>query len=104
MADESGWHLVVEFPDQSPSFAHGVEVGKLWERMNSGTIAEFDCLIMSENVEVMYRIAEYLGWGMKSLKFPRDMEAGSGWETYSFKKIAPRGRRDNPVGLRLVTS
>jgi hypothetical protein len=36
---EGGWQLVVSFPDQSPSFAHGVEAGKLWARLGNGTQA-----------------------------------------------------------------
>src|SRR5579864_3843583 len=94
--DESGWRLVVEFPDQSPSFAHGVEVGKLWQRMDAGTVAEFECFTLAENREVLRRIADYLGWIIEHRWAPVE-----GWDDSVFKKVAPRGRRHNPQGLHI---
>lgn len=96
-SDENGWRLVVAFPDESPSFAHGVEVGKLWARMDANVEADFYCFTMAENREVLRRIAEYLGWSIEFTWAPIE-----GWDTTIFKKVAPKGLRTNPHGLRVV--
>ena len=97
MSAKPGWQLVVEFPDQSASFALGVETGKIWEQMKSGTVAEIDCFTMIENREVLRRIADHLGWKAAAYHV-----AVKGWDHSVFTKVAPEGRRLNPQGLHIV--
>ena len=97
-----GWELVLSFPDQSPSFARGVEFGKLWAiltRMDHGDAACVQQTTMAENREVIRRLAEYLGWQIEVT--PYEVK---GWDMTAFTKIKPDGkdRRVNPHGLRIV--
>jgi hypothetical protein len=94
---EGGWQLVVSFPDQSPSFAHGVEAGKLWARLGNGTQATVEETTMAENREVLRRIAEYLGWKVEVAS-----SEVLGWDVSKFTKIEPAGKHVNPHGLRIV--
>lgn len=96
MSDESGWQLVVEYPDQSPSFGHGVEAGKLWQRMVAGTVAEFECYTLPENREVLRRIAAHLGWHIDRTS------DGDFWDYSKFTKIASRSATPNPRGFHIV--
>lgn len=98
MADsDDGYQLVVSFPDQSPSFGHGLEAGKLWEQMRAGHVAEIEATTHLENREVIRRIADHLGWSTEVLP------QLDGWDfTTLVKTRSPRGR-PNPHGLALVS-
>lgn len=101
MAEEqemTGYKLAVSFPDQSPSFCYGFEAGKLWERMESGTVAEIEMTTRIENREVIARCADYLGWSVDEVK----PSATEGWDFTKLTKTRPAGVRDNPHGLRIV--
>jgi hypothetical protein len=95
---ESGWQLVVSFPDQSPSFAHGVEAGKIWARLDYyADLRQIEETTMTENREVLRRIAEYRGWKVEVV--PTEVP---GWDMSKFTKIEPSGTRINPHGLHIV--
>lgn len=96
--DPAGWRLVVAFPDESPSFAHGVEVGKLWEQMKRGIVAEISLHTMIENHEVLRRVAEYLGWEFSTISTTM-----AEWEYSTFVKRKSVGTRVNPHGLHIVS-
>ncbi len=92
----SDYMLVVEFPDQSPSFAYGVEVGKLWEQMKRDGATVIESTTMFENREVIRRIAAYLGWEVEFRVI------AEGWDDTAFTKVRPQGQKINPRGLRVV--
>jgi hypothetical protein len=99
MRDEDahgGWRLLVAFPDQSPSFAHGVEAGKIWMRLKTeaGTI---ECVTMVENAEVLRRLAEYQGWRVE-----HTLSEVAGWNQTTFTRVRLAGKIVNPHGLRSV--
>ena len=52
---------------------------------------------MTENREVLLRIAEYRGWKVEVV--PTEVP---GWDMSKFTKIEPSGTRINPHGLRIV--
>lgn len=100
MADDtSGWQLLVAFPDESPSFVHGFEAGRIWQRMKVNDEAEIWATTHPENREVIRRMADAEGWSVEVT--PTDVE---GWDrTLLTKRSAPR-ERPNPHGLRVVTT
>ncbi len=93
---ECGYSKVVDFPDQSASFANGVEAGKLFERMKASD-ASFDEITMTANREVLFRMAEYRGFRIEHRC--SDIE---GWDRTRFIRTRPRGERINPHGLKVV--
>jgi hypothetical protein len=99
-----GYELVVSFPDQSPSFAHGFEAGKIYERLSrinvgEGSAASFVTLILPGNGEVVRRIAEAKGW---KVEIEPSTEAPNDWHKAEFTKVRPSRDRPNPHGLRVV--
>jgi hypothetical protein len=94
---EGGWQLVVEYPDQSASFVHGVECGKLIARMKAGAVAEIKHITHAENREALRRIADYLGWRIEVVP-----TSFVGWDFSIFTKVKQEGRRINPQGLQIV--
>jgi hypothetical protein len=102
----AGYELVVAFTDQSPQYAHGFEVGKIYERLSrinvgEGSAAAFHTLIHPENAEVLRRIAEAKGW--RAVIEP-SKEAPAEWYTAEFTKVGPSRDKPNPHGLRVVGS
>jgi len=59
----SVYNLALAFDTDSPEFARGVEVGRLWEMLK--TEGAFIQPIHSENVEMVMRIAEATGRKMR---------------------------------------
>lgn len=103
--EQSGYQLVVAFPDQSPNFAHGFEAGKIYERLSrlnvgEGSIAGVYELIVPENEEVIRRIAEAKGWQVEIVP---STEAPTEWLKVAFVKVGPSATKPNPHGLRIVT-
>ncbi len=95
--DEEGWGLVVAFPDQSSSFAHGFEAGGIFELLDLNLT---DCFIKQtnfENREVIMRMAHHKGWAVEII--PTETE---GWDSCTFTKSEAHRERINPYGLRLV--
>lgn len=70
---EPGWELILAFPDPSPSFCHGFEAGKIWERMKE--LAPIDHLVSDENREMFVRMAKAKGWRAEFERVNDD-----GWE------------------------
>jgi hypothetical protein len=60
--DGPGYRLILSFPDQSPSFAFGFAAGQIWAEMKRNEQAELAFDVASENRDVVYRMAEALGW------------------------------------------
>lgn len=60
MTDETEWNLVLAFPDQSPSFAHGFACGRIWEQMTAGRVVEG--MVPAEVRETIEAIAMSRGW------------------------------------------
>lgn len=99
----SGWSLVLAFPDETPSFAHGFEAGRIYERicrMNVGedAVAEIVEITNAENRELVQRMAAVKGWAVEIA--PTGTE---GWDSVTFRKTGPSSKRPNPNGLRIVT-
>lgn len=59
MAEHS---LVLPFLDESSSFAHGVEVGMLYQRMRFGGERVIEELFLIDNEEQILLMAGWLGW------------------------------------------
>lgn len=68
----SGYKLVVKFPDPSPSFVHGFEAGRLWQRM-SGNERVIDETVHVENQELI------MGMAMSKAFADSFGEAKDGW-------------------------
>lgn len=102
MDDESAsgptYQLIVSFPDQSASFAHGFSAGKIWADMTRGDVAEIQLHMPIENREVIARMADRLGWSVTVT--PTDTE---GWDDTLLVKVRPEREKANPHGLRVVT-
>jgi len=60
MSDD-GWQLVMAFPDQSPSFAHGFACGRVWEQMKSGR-SPIDGMLPAECRTTIEAMAMANGW------------------------------------------
>ena len=101
MSDESevhdGYQLLVSFPDQSPTFCHGFEAGKLWAEMRGGLSAEIETTTRVENREVILRMATAEGWEVR-----RTPSSVDGWDLTSMQKYGPASDTPNPHGLRVV--
>jgi hypothetical protein len=92
------WGLILSFPDQSASFAHGFEAGKIWNDMQRGGQAELAYHTSPENRELIRRMADHLGWVVES-KPSTEVEE---WDVTMLAKIRPERERANPHGLRIV--
>ena len=73
----------------------GVEAGKLFERMKA-TDNRFTEITLVENREVLFRMAEYLGFRIEHEREPID-----GWDYTTFIRVRPHGRV-NLHGLKVV--
>jgi hypothetical protein len=91
------YRLLVSFPDDSASFAHGFEAGQIWQRMGDGDLAELELTTHTANREVIRRMADNLGWDVEVLA--SDIE---GWDYTKLVKRRPERQRANPHGLRVV--
>jgi hypothetical protein len=94
---ESGYSLIVSFPDQSASFVHGFEAGKLDTAMACGVWADIEVTTHTENHEVIRRLAIAQGWEVEFK--PSDVD---GWEYATLKKTKKAPEKPNPHGLRVV--
>lgn len=56
----SDYTLVLAFDTDNPEFARGVEIGRLWERMNS-TEEPFEATVHISNTEMILRMADAQG-------------------------------------------
>lgn len=56
-----GYKLMIEFPDQSPSFVHGFETGRLWERLGTGASTIVDWF-SPENFELIKMMCGHFGY------------------------------------------
>lgn len=52
--NESEWMCVLQFDDQSTSFAYGFEAGQIWQAM--GDRKPLDLLVHGENLELIQRM------------------------------------------------
>ena len=99
--EASGYQLVVVFPNQSPSFAHGFEVGKIYERLSrlnvgEGSIAGVYELIVPENEEVIRLIAEAKGW---KVEIAPTTEAPTEWLKAEFTKVGPSREKNKSTRI-----
>ena len=58
---EGDLSLVLAFDRQSPDFAHGVEVGWLWEQLHADEDEPVEQIVHCVNAEMCMRIGEALG-------------------------------------------
>ena len=99
--ESEGWGLVLSFSGlyqsmpEEHAFVHGVEFGRLWDRMSSGTEAEIETATHPENRTVLERAAAAKGWDVE-IK-PSDIP---GWDLTTLRKV--RAERSNPHGLKVV--
>lgn len=54
MSDKTGWKCILEFDDQSPSFALGFQAGEIWSATKSRE--PFELLFSGEILELVQRI------------------------------------------------
>ena len=94
---ETGYGLVVSFPDQSAPFVHGFEAGELWQQMRHGGMAEIEKVTHVENREVIQRMAIAEGWSVEIIG-----TTTPGWDLTKLTKSSPAPKRSNPRGLRAV--
>jgi hypothetical protein len=94
---EHEYGLVVSFPDQSASFTHGFEAGRLDQRMSTSETPIEEC-VHSDNEEVLRRLAEHQGYAVEW----RASEV-EGWSYIELRKVRPSGKVVNPHGLRVVS-
>jgi hypothetical protein len=93
--------LVLSFAGLYPTmpeehaFVHGVEFGRLWDRIRSGAEAEIYAVTHTANREIIARAAASEGWEIEVKA--TDVE---GWDETTLRKV--RTARDNPNGLRVV--
>ncbi len=101
---ETGWGLIVSFPDASPSFVHGFEAGTISERFTSGREAEIERLtVHAANEEVIRRLCVAHGWECEFQ--PCTDETEKEYDEYrvvTLRKVAKAADRQNPHGLRSV--
>jgi len=57
------WEFLLEFVDQSESFAHGFEAGRIWQGLIENP-NEQNYTIHAANAELMLRISESTGRGL----------------------------------------
>ena len=53
--------LALAFDTNSPEFARGVEIGRLWEQLHACPEQEVDQLVHVANAEMVLRLAEACG-------------------------------------------
>ena len=58
---ESSYELVFAFRDQSPSFVHGFECGRIWWRMKTEN-APFEETVVDDIAEDIIAMATKQGW------------------------------------------
>ena len=58
----SGYKLLVSFPDQSSSFAHGFAAGRMWELFKTG--AQIEEYIFDEDAEFYAQMAAQNGYSV----------------------------------------
>lgn len=95
--DGPGYRLILSFPDQSPSFAFGFTAGQIWAEMKRNEQAELCFDVAAENREIVYRMAESLGWEVECQPMAGEFD---GWDSITLSKVGPG--RENPHGLRVI--
>jgi len=93
---EAEYSLILAFPDESPSFAHGFEAGLLYQRLLAGETPIED-VAHAENREVVSRMAERCGYECRL----EEAEV-EGWLTVRLEKKRYLPPPRNPYGLRVV--
>jgi hypothetical protein len=97
--ESESWGLVLAFPDESPSFTHGFEAGRLYELLSSTPsklTTRISSTIYADNLEFSRRAAVQLGYDIE------EQHSSDGFILLSFTKrpVAPITR--NPFGLSIV--
>lgn len=64
--EESGWILLMQFLDGSPSFAHGFECGRWWEILKKEY--EGDITVANDNQDQMLMMLNKLGYVFDKLE------------------------------------
>lgn len=70
MSDLS-YNCILQFDDQSPSFAHGFRAGVIWEKTKTGE--PFTDQFSGDNLELIQRMASRLDYAFHI------EDAGNGW-------------------------
>lgn len=94
MEDEQ---LLVSFEDQSESYVHGFEAGKIWEQMCSTPEGYMEFTIHTQNVETIRRMAIAEGWNADFAE--TEVE---GWTYVNLEREGKSTEKPNPFGLRVV--
>jgi hypothetical protein len=64
MSKEEGYGLVIEFPDQAPSFAYGFEAGQVYALMME-KVSRIKRTINDENVDLISQMAARCEYSVK---------------------------------------
>lgn len=103
----TGFGLVLSFSGLYPTmaeehaFVHGVEFGKLWERMVGGSESEIEGTFHAANRMIIERASASQGWDCE-IRDATD-EAGSSYSEWLFVKLTKtRAAKPNPHGLKVI--
>ena len=81
--DENGYELVLAFPDQSPSFAHGFTCGRIWQQMQDNPAADIKVTVLADVLPTIEAMAMAKGWTEEV------DDIGSGWMDVTLRSPAP---------------
>jgi hypothetical protein len=81
--NEPEYKCIIPFPNQEPAFAHGMEVGMVWEKLKHNTYETQ--AVRVENEEVLRAVVAHFG---KTAKF--EDSGVEGWLYMSVEKFQLR--------------
>lgn len=96
--DDAGYSLVLAFPDESPSFAHGFEAGEIYSLMKQGAL-EIDrgmtegLPVHEENAALFHSMASVQDYTVET------GVASDGWIPMRFMKMPDNSKKPR---LRIV--
>jgi hypothetical protein len=82
MPDFDGMKSLFRFDDQSDEFAHGFEMGCLWQKLTDGQLDQTDGPYHNTNVETIIRMANH--FGVKAKVNAADID---GWIQVEFREV-----------------
>lgn len=104
----AGFGLILSFSGlyatmpEEHAFVHGVEFGKLWERMVGGSESEIEGTFHSANKTIIERACASQGWDCE-VQVATD-ESGKVFDEWLFAKLTKaRASKPNPHGLKVVS-
>lgn len=85
--EEAVYGLIVSFPDQSASFVHGYEAGKLGYRMEFTAEQSIEDMVHTENEEVIRRMCNAFGWSCEFTQITPPMKE---WRNVRLERLPQR--------------